>query len=79
MVLHHGRQIEIIDLFISTIRCGTGTTRHEFVLLDRKGEEVLNIDEPLQPTDARPRLTAVKVPSQATWIGYMPGGATAGA
>jgi hypothetical protein len=26
-----------------------GTTRHEFVLLDRKGEELLNIGDPLEP------------------------------
>jgi hypothetical protein len=39
-----------------THRPGTGTTRHEFVLLDRKGEELLNIDEPLQPPDRYQRF-----------------------
>lgn len=35
---------------------GTGTTRHEFVLLDRKGEELLNVDEPLKPPDRYQRF-----------------------
>jgi hypothetical protein len=39
-----------------THRPGTGTTRHEFVLLDRKGEELLKVDEPLKPPDRYQRF-----------------------
>ena len=35
---------------------GTGTTRHELVLLDRKGEELLNVDDPLEPPDRYQRF-----------------------
>jgi hypothetical protein len=51
-----------------THRPGTGTTRHEFVLLDRKGEELLKIDDPLEPPDryrrfleSIPRWTGLQV------------------
>ena len=51
-----------------THRPGTGTTRHEFVLLDRKGEELLKVDDPLHPPDryrrfleSIPRWTGLQV------------------
>ena len=51
-----------------THRPGTGTTRHEFVLLDRKGEELLKVDDPLHPHDryrrfleSIPRWTGLQV------------------
>jgi hypothetical protein len=35
---------------------GIGTTRHELVLLDRKDEELLNVDDPLEPPDRYQRF-----------------------
>jgi hypothetical protein len=39
-----------------THRSGTGTTRHELVLLDRQGEELLKVDDPLEPPDRYQRF-----------------------
>lgn len=39
-----------------THRPGTGTTRHEFVLLDRQGEELLNVADPLEPLERYQRF-----------------------